>query len=237
MREFLQQLKSQQHRDHITKFCDSEGINWHFNPPGGPHFGGLWEAAVRSAKHHMLRVIGDTPKSIEDMQTLLVQIEACLNSRPITPLSDDPNDLEALTPGHFLVGSSLRAPPEPDYDEIPVNRLNFWQQIQQQRKQFWIRWKREYLCQLQARVKRWRPSTPIAVDELVIICDDNKQPIHWRMGRIVKVHPGEDGVIRVVTIRTANGLLTRPIERVCILPKFEEKGQQIPSEEPEPIQP
>ncbi|XP_055589857.1 uncharacterized protein LOC129742036 [Uranotaenia lowii] len=237
MREFLQQLKSQQHRDHITKFCDSEGINWHFNPPGGPHFGGLWEAAVRSAKHHMLRVIGDTPKSIEDMQTLLVQIEACLNSRPITPLSDDPNDLEALTPGHFLVGSSLRAPPEPDHDGIPINRLNYWQQIQQQRKQFWIRWKREYLCQLQARVKRWRPSTPIAVDELVIICDDNKQPIHWKMGRIVKVHPGEDGVIRVVTIRTANGLLTRPIERVCILPKFEETGHPTPSEESKQIQP
>ncbi|XP_055622597.1 uncharacterized protein LOC129766156 [Toxorhynchites rutilus septentrionalis] len=218
LKELLIMLKDQQHREQVSKVCADEGMRWHFNPPSAPHFGGLWEAAVRSAKHHLLRVIGENPVSLEDMNTLLIQVEACLNSRPLTPLSDDPNDLEPLTPAHFLVGESLQAIPEPNLEEIPLNRLNQWQLIQRRLQTFWSRWRKEYLSQLQARTKRWRPAIKIEVGKLVIIKDDNLPPMRWKLGRIIEVHPGADGIVRVVTLKTANGNLKRPVEKICILP-------------------
>ncbi|XP_062556876.1 uncharacterized protein LOC134221705 [Armigeres subalbatus] len=98
LKDLLKLLKSNDHNSAVSKECAKVGIQWHFIPPSAPHFGGLWEAAVRSTKHHLLRV------------------EACLNSRPLTPLSDDPNDLEPLTPAHFLIGTSLLSIPEPELD-------------------------------------------------------------------------------------------------------------------------
>jgi len=91
--------------------CDSqlarEGIEWKFNPPSAPYFGGLWESAVKSTKHHLNRILKDSRLKLEELNTLLCQIEACVNSRPITPLNSDPSEPEALTPGHFLVGGPL----------------------------------------------------------------------------------------------------------------------------------
>lgn len=193
------------HRDRITRELARDKITWHFNPPSAPHFGGLWEAAVRSAKTHLIRVIGEIPASSEDFSTLLTQVEACLNSRPLTAMSDDPNDYEALTPAHFLVGSSLHALPDSEVTNIPMNRLNRFQLIQQKVQHFWIRWRREYLSQLQARTKRWKPAIPVEIGKLVVIKDENSSPTRWKMGRIVAVHPGEDNVVRVVTLKTATG--------------------------------
>ncbi|KMQ86917.1 gag-pol protein, partial [Lasius niger] len=84
----------------------NDGVRWSFNPPAAPHFGGLWEAAVKSVKHHLRRVIGESTLTFEEMSTVLSQIEACLNSRPLLALTDDPEDVSALTPGHFLIGSA-----------------------------------------------------------------------------------------------------------------------------------
>ena len=77
----------------IAQSLSSGGTSWKFNPPAAPHFGGIWEAAVKSVKHHLRRVIGDTKLTFEEFSTLLAQVEACLNSRPLVPLSDDPSDL------------------------------------------------------------------------------------------------------------------------------------------------
>ncbi|XP_038117200.1 uncharacterized protein LOC119769297 [Culex quinquefasciatus] len=223
LHELFTLLRDKQHQEKVFKDCVNNEIHWSFSPPSGPHFGGLWEAAVRSAKHHILRVIGDEPISIEDMNTLLVQVEGCLNSRPITPMSDDPNDLEPLTPAHFLVGTSLKALPDRDFTNLPANRLNHYQQIQQKQQLFWNRWKREYLSQLQARTKRWRSPVQIEVGKLVVIVDDNLPPTCWKLARISEVHPGADGVVRVVTLKTATKLIKRPVEKICLLPLDEEE--------------
>ncbi|XP_015190534.1 PREDICTED: uncharacterized protein LOC107074033 [Polistes dominula] len=104
----------------------NDGIKWHFIPPRSPHFGGLWEAAVKSFKHHLVRIIGETLLTYEALLTYVLEIEAILNSRPLTPLSNDPNDLRALTPGHFLIGDSLISLPDHDYRDIPCGRLSQW---------------------------------------------------------------------------------------------------------------
>ncbi|XP_055633325.1 uncharacterized protein LOC129773706 [Toxorhynchites rutilus septentrionalis] len=218
MCELFDLLKDQRHHDAISKECANEGMQWHFIPPAAPHFGGLWEAAVRSAKFHLLRVLGENPVCQEDFSTLLVQVEACLNSRPLTPMSDDPTDLETLTPAHFLTGDSLQNIPEPDYSTVQLNRLSRWQLVQRQLQDFWKRWRTEYLSQLQARSKNWKSPIKLDIGMLVIMVDGNNPPMLWKKGRIEELHPGKDGIVRVVTVRTSSGLFKRPVAKLCLLP-------------------
>ncbi|XP_050531544.1 uncharacterized protein LOC126900111 [Daktulosphaira vitifoliae] len=114
-------LASQRSRSPYDEMAEI-GVQWKFIPPRAPNFGGLWEAAVKSTKYHLKRVIGLTTLMFEEMTTLLTQIEACLNSRPITELSNDPNDYNALTPAHFLIGESLLLPPEPSISQTCPTR-------------------------------------------------------------------------------------------------------------------
>jgi hypothetical protein len=104
------------------------------------HFGGLLEAGIKSAKAHIKRVIGNSLLTLEELNTLLCQIKACLNPRPLSPLSEDPDSLSVLTPGHFLIGDSLIAVPEPSVLDTPTNRLNRWQYVWQLQQ-----WSRDYL--------------------------------------------------------------------------------------------
>lgn len=98
----------------VHDFLTMREITWYFIPPASPHFGGLWESAVKSAKRHLLRVSKGVLLIFDETRTLLCQIEAALNSRPLSPRPLDPNDFDALTPGHFLIGGQLMLPPEPD---------------------------------------------------------------------------------------------------------------------------
>jgi hypothetical protein len=108
----------------------TEGICWHFIPPDSPHFGGLLEAGIKSMKYHMHQVIGNACISFEQMSTILIQIEACLNSRLLYQVSSDPKVLQALTPGHFLIGGPLMALPDADCFRISINKLSCWQFVQ-----------------------------------------------------------------------------------------------------------
>ncbi|XP_033229123.1 uncharacterized protein LOC117180742 [Belonocnema kinseyi] len=137
----------------IATYLASLGTQWKFNPPAAPNFGSLWEAAVKSTKFHLCRVIGDSTLTFEEIITLLTQIEACLNSRPLRAQSDDPTDISALTSGHFLIGGLLNTVSEPSLADILPNRLNRWQLIQQMRDHFWERWSDQYLKELQPRSK------------------------------------------------------------------------------------
>ncbi|XP_025266744.1 uncharacterized protein LOC112638750 [Camponotus floridanus] len=137
----------------IAHLAASDGIWWKFNPSAAPHFGGLWEAAVKSIKHHLRRVLGDTTFTFEEMSTFLAQVEACLNSRPLQALSDDHDDITALTPGHFLIGAPLLAVPEPSLTDSNISLLPRWKLLQRMRDHFWERWSREYINSLASRPK------------------------------------------------------------------------------------
>ncbi|XP_036317487.1 uncharacterized protein LOC118732461 [Rhagoletis pomonella] len=146
------------------------GFSWHFIPPYAPHMGGLWEAAVKSFKTHFTKVAGNQKFSFEAFATLLVRIEAVLNSRPLSPMTQDPQDLLALTPGHFLRGAPIVSPPEPDAKELSL--INKWQRLKVLHHQFSVRWKNEYLHDLQRRYK-WKTSQKnVQEGDLVVVKDD-----------------------------------------------------------------
>ena len=105
-------METQQTQKSISEFCTVQGIEWRFIPEHTPHFGGLWEAAVKSFKLHLHRVVGNVRLTFEELATVLSQIEACLNNRPLVALPQDDDGIEALTPGHFLIGRPLEALPD-----------------------------------------------------------------------------------------------------------------------------
>ena len=201
----------------VTQHLALTGVDWTFNPPASPNFGGLWEANIKATKGIFKRMSDETPLTFEELSTMLCRIESVLNSRPICPISNDSESLEALTPGHFIIGAPLVARPEYDVLDLPQNRLSRWQLIQQRIQYFWKRWKNEYLHQLQLRTK-WTHQLPnLAVGELVIIKEPKQPPSHWTLGRIISTSPGADGIVRVANVRTTSGTLTRPVSKLVSL--------------------
>lgn len=151
-----------------------------------------------------------------------------MNSRPLVPLSEDPNDIMALTPAHFLIGSTMHAMQETDFHQIPLNRLvDHYQKLQGIYQQFWHHWRREYLQELQRDTKTCHPNTNILVGNLVVLMDEHQMPVKWPLARIVAVHPGEDQMVRVVSLRTSKGIIVRPITKICLLPM--EEMYDVPS--------
>jgi hypothetical protein len=217
-REFL---RSEKFKQKISNEFLNTCTKFNFIPARSPHFGGLWERCVQSVKHHLRRILGDASITYEEFYTLLTRIEACLNSRPLIPLSQDPNDLEALTPGHFLIGAPLTAPYESDVTDRNTNGLTRRQRITQLQQHFWKRWQKEYLSQFQTRPRGQQHQHPnVDVGALVVLIEDNLSPLQWRLGRVVHVHPGSDGVVRVVFVKTVSGTYKRPVKKLCYFSLF-----------------
>lgn len=245
-------LQNQIHNDTVKAMLAKDGIDWRMNPPDAPHFGGIYEAGVKSVKFHLRRSMDSTPFTFEEWTTMLCQIEAILNSRPLVPLSDDVNDLQPLTPGHFLIGEPLIAIPEPNLEHLKLNSLDRYQLMQRKVQEFWRRWSSEYLATLQQRTKWKSPVDNLKPGQIVTVKDDDLPPTKWLMGRILEVFPGKDSHVRVAKVQMANGELTlnemnklnsngfyvknvgkaklkvtmgileRPIHKLCLLPVTDE---------------
>ncbi|XP_029162274.1 uncharacterized protein LOC114933870 [Nylanderia fulva] len=213
----------------IVGHLADRGVRWSFNPPAAPHFGGLREAAVKAVKHHLRRTIGEARLTFEELSTFLTEVKACLNSRPLEALTDDPDDLRALTPKHFLVGSPLLAIPEPSLLDASANRLNRWRLLQQMRDHLWQRWTREYLQHLSPRPKWWATRGAILEGQLCLVKGENTPPCRWPLARITRVQPGMNGEIRVVDVRTSVGELTRPVVKIVPLPTAAAKDPEPPA--------
>ncbi|BES97016.1 Retrotransposon protein [Nesidiocoris tenuis] len=217
LREVIELFSSEDTKSQLIRYTAPQGIKWNFNPPSSPHFGGGWEVSIRMVKDLIFKTFGTTSFTILELMTAFTKVEGILNSRPLQALSSDPEDLEPLTPGHFLIGQPITALPEPDLQIIPQGRLNQWQQIRERVQHFWGRWKTEYLNSLQTRPKWDRQVPNIRVNDLVLLRDVDSSPTHWPLGRVIEVHPGQDGVVRVVTLRMARGVFKRPAVKLIPL--------------------
>lgn len=197
----------------------SLGTSWRFITPSAPFQGGIWEAGVKSVKHHLKRVVGKRLLTHSQMYTVVTQIEGILNSRPLWPASDDPSDLAPITPAHLVIGrSTLQRPLTEDVSNRDDNRLTLWGLQQKIQQSFWQRWKDEYLNLMQKRVKWYKPKENLKIGDMVIIMAENVPPISWLLGRVTQVNKGQDGYVRTATIRTQSSSYERPIQKLCVLP-------------------
>ncbi|GFX40076.1 integrase catalytic domain-containing protein [Trichonephila clavipes] len=156
----------------LASYMASEGIDWKFLPPGAPNFGGLWEAGVKSFKFYLKRVVGNIRLTYEEFLNVIVQIEGMLNSRPLVPLSSDLDDLNVLTPSHFLIGRSITSIVEPDLTNLNENI--------------------DYLNSLQQRNKWHFEKKNAKIGDMVLIKEDNLPSCQWSLGRINNIYPGKD---------------------------------------------
>ncbi|XP_072384382.1 uncharacterized protein [Diabrotica undecimpunctata] len=216
--ELYKFFKEKESSRSIKEFLASSHIRWKTIVPRAPHHGGIWESAIKSAKHHMRRLLGNVKLTFEEFTTVLGQIEAVLNSRPLCSLSNDPSDFTYLTPGHFLIGQSLTSFPEKDVIHIPENRLNLWQHLSKLQQVFWKKWSIDYLNRLQNRPKWFLPHKNLEPNDLVLLIEDNTPPLHWVLARVIEVFPGKDGRVRIASVKTKDGVFKRSITKLCPLP-------------------
>jgi len=162
----------------------------------------------------------------EEFTTVLCRVEAVLNSRPITPASTDPHDLESLTPGHFLICQPLLSPPHyylpPRTSEFPERFLiDRWKLLDHCHQTFWHCWSTEYLQYLHTLQERgkWTHGQPnLHVGQMVTIRDNLAPPLEWHLGRVFEVLPGKDYVVRVTRVLTSRGVVIRPVTKLVLLP-------------------
>ncbi len=202
------------------------GSTWTTIPVASPHWGGWWEASIKSAKMHLRKMMGNNVLSFEELSTVLCDIEAILNSRPLVQLSDDVADLRALTPGMLVAGKELRYVPllvpnfnsgkiPPDNELHPQRR---WAYLQNLVSQFWKRWTKEYLTTLQPR-RKWKTEVPnLQPGDLVLVAEDNLPPLQWPLGKILEIYTGNDGICRAVKVKTLKGVYNRPVVKLRRLP-------------------
>lgn len=191
-------------------------IKWHFIPPGSPHFGGLWEASVKSMKFHLKRIIGHSILTFEELYTLLVQMEGTLNSRPLCQLS---SELDLQAPAHLLTGGPIVSVPQPSLLNVNENRLDRWKFLSKLHQDFWKSCSADYLSDLQQRPKKWsKAQRNLMINDIVIVKNELLPPSAWLLARVIDTHPGEDGIVRVVSVRHQNGQFKRPVSKLCYLP-------------------
>ena len=222
--EFLAKNTTQ---NEIREYLARQEVQWNFIPPRAASQGGLWEAAVKSMKHHFYRVASNALLTFEEFDRLKSKIEAILNSRPLTAISEDPSDLTALTAGHFLIGRPLIAKLDADLTDISITKLQRWDRVVQMQQHFWNRWSREYLHQLQVRTKNFKEIVPVSIGQLVLLQIDNCPSMNWPLARIIDIFPGKDGITRVAKLRTAKSTYERPVSKLALLPIDLEEANSV----------
>lgn len=220
MREAVQKINSG-----LQDYLKRKEIEWRFSPPSAPHFGGIWERLVRSCKSALEHVLNGRSVSDEVLYTAFTEIESLLNGRPLTHVSVDSEDPYPLTPNHFLLGRPN--PNLPIAIVSPNERLSSkkWRLAQQIVDHFWRRWLQEYVPNLTERKKWTTMERPLQLNDLVLIADKGSERGSWPVGRVTKVMPGPDGIIRTAVVKTANGEYTRPAIKLFI---FQETKSELP---------
>ena len=182
----------------------ADWIVWKKNPPNASHFGGIWERQIRSARATLNGLLNNHGKSLdtESLQTLMVQCEAILNSRPLTvDTISDVNNPAPLAPAHILTMKSKVILPPPGVFERPdIFSKRRWRRVQHIADEFWARWKKEFLCQLQFRQKWNDKQRNFEVGDVVLLKRDNEQN-EWPMAIIEEDMPDFNGIIRSVKLR------------------------------------
>ncbi|XP_071952433.1 uncharacterized protein [Antedon mediterranea] len=202
----------------IHQYLSQNHVEWKFNPPAASHQGGVWERCIRTVRKVLSSLMEEQTINDETLQMLFCEVETIVNGRPITKVSDDPKDNEALTPNHLLL---LRAGPSLPpgrfvADDCYVRRR--WRQTQYLADVFWRRWLREYLPALQERQKWCKKQQNVAIGDIVLVHDPSVPRCSWPLAQVIEVLQNDsDGMVRSVRLKTSVGTLVRPITKIILL--------------------
>ena len=205
-----------------SKILSTRGIRWRFNVQRAPWWGGFWERLIRVTKDALRRTLGRSLLTWEELSTVLCQIEAAINARPLTALTDDPEDVRPLSPLDFLREKSTETVADyqdGDISSICSQDLRLMRRYRLQVLQhLWKRWKTEYMKELRLPPRSGTQARGPREHDLVLI-EDNARSSRalWKTGIIEELHPGRDARVRSATVRTADGTLVRPIQRLHLL--------------------
>jgi hypothetical protein len=213
LREALEQIDQEKMLTELTQ----KKIDWKFIPPNSPHMGGVWERLVQSIKRALYSTLKETAPRDEVLHTLMCEAEHMVNSRPLTFVSSDPEDPEALTPNHFLVGRTSANQSPGEFDDADLILRRRWKISQRLSDHFWKRWLREYIPSLIKRSKWHSTTKPIQVGDVAILAEADGPRNSWPLGRVVATYPGKDGAVRVVDIKTSKGVYRRPVVKLIPL--------------------
>ena len=218
LKEVTQLLKSIERRRKVSLLPATQAIQWHFSPARSPHFGGLWEAAVRLMKLQLKKIMGHHRLTYPQLHSVIVEIEAILNSRPILPIHVDPEEgPTVLTPGHFLIGRPLKSLPARVDTPFPSTSLRRWNLGKRLHSDLWKAWQPKYLQALQTRSKWTLPQRNFKVGDVVLLKDEALRDRSWPMAVITTVHPGCNGLVHVVDLRARGKTYRRSTDRLVLL--------------------
>ncbi|XP_075259525.1 uncharacterized protein LOC142351282 [Convolutriloba macropyga] len=202
----------------IQKYAESRKIARNFIPPGASHFGGTWERLIGMSKRLFFNITGSRKLQEDSFSTLICQVEALLNSRPLTSVSSDiRRDVESLTPGHFLTGKTTGLPSDTTFSSNDRGTGKLWNNVNSIMNEFWTRLLKEYLPTLRQRRKRHSTVAGIDVGDMVWILENNKPRGILQLGRVQKVNKGKDNVVRSCLVKTSNGDFVKPAVKLSLI--------------------
>ncbi|UYV73927.1 hypothetical protein LAZ67_11001490 [Cordylochernes scorpioides] len=195
--------------------CDPtlKNITWKFIPPGAPWWGGWWERLIGMMKQLLFRILGQTSLGYEELSTVMCDVESLMNTRPLTYLTEESEDLAPLTPSLFL--HEVREVGVPDLDLIDNQTLSRkYQYIKRAREDLRERFRIEYFGFLRQETRRLKTTIPFKVGDMVLIGQESLKRLHWPLARIIQLYPGKDGLVRVAKVKTSSGDKIRPIQKL-----------------------
>jgi hypothetical protein len=214
----------------ISNHLNRREVQWYFNPPAAPHFGGAWEHLVWSAKRALLIVTSGHSMTDEVRVTSLAYAENMLNNRPLGVVSSDPRSPEPLTPNHFLLTRANPNLPPDVFHRTEISSKKKWRSTEALMDQFWERWQAEWIPSLLLRQKWTENQRNLRVGDIVMLIAPASPRGTWPIGRVFKVNPSADGVVRSVWIWTQGTELYRPVVDLCLLEAEDDEEADNPAD-------
>lgn len=208
----------------LRKFLSKNGCCWIFNTPYSSHMGGVWERVIGLARRILDAILLKQPKrqlTHDVLVTLMAEVTAILNNRPLVPVSTDPSNPLILTPNMLLTQKTEAD--LPPFHELDVRDMyvSSWKQVQVLAQQFWKRWHNEYLQLLQQRQKWTDSKDNLRIDDVVLLREKEAHRNDWSMGVINRTFPDDDSKVRKIEVRTSRGgqlvHYVRPVTEVVLL--------------------
>ena len=208
----------------VTSYMTDHGCQWQFIPARAPWFGAIWERLIGVVKSGLRKVLGKALVTLEELSTVLCEVEACVNDRPLTYVSGELEDLIPITPSQLVRGRRLTQFPkdrgddeyeDPSYlsNEAVTARYHYMDKLV---RDLWNRWRSEYLLALRERHTCNVRSKGIVwprVGDVVLVHDEGPRQ-SWKLGCITRLFTSGDENTRVAQIKMGTGITTRPVVRL-----------------------